>query len=108
MDIQAYIQPELGVLIPVLYGIGCALKKWQGIGDRWIPLTLGCIGVFLSALYLLAATPIGEGVAWASFAFAAITQGVLCAAASVYVNQLYLQATQAKRQDAQDAHKEED
>ena len=57
MDLQTYIQPELLILIPVLYAMGMGLKKWQGIGDKWIPLTLGpglfVLHIFLNAIFLL-------------------------------------------------------
>lgn len=98
MDLQTYIQPELLILIPVLYAMGMGLKKWQGIGDKWIPLTLGGAGVVLAALYLVTTPPIGTATEWASLVFAAVTQGVLCAAASVYVNQVVVQAKKDKEE----------
>ena len=74
-----FITPELFALIPVLYLIGMGIKKTAWIKDGYIPAILGIIGIVLSCLYL-------EGVS-----FSAITQGVLCAGASVYVNQLIKQ-----------------
>lgn len=91
MNYQEFIKPELLILIPVLYFIGVGIKK-SPIKDTLIPLLLGLIGVLLSGIYLFAAEPIigVQGVFTAIFT--AITQGVLCAAASVYANQIIKQA----------------
>lgn len=82
-----YIYPELMVIIPVLYLIGVALKKSTLIADKHIPLALGVIGVLLSMLYFM----LGNVECSGSSIFAAITQGVLCAGASTYANQIYKQ-----------------
>ena len=90
MDFMEYIKPELLVLIPVLYLVGVAVKK-SNIADKFIPWILGGVSVALSALYILA-TSFPANVADAAQAvFTAITQGVLIAGASVYVNQLVKQ-----------------
>ncbi len=88
--LKSYIMPELLVLVPVLYFIGKALKhsKWN---DRYIPLTLGVISCALSLLYV-ASTCAFSGAKDALFGiFTALTQGVLIAGASVYVNELISQ-----------------
>lgn len=46
-----YIQPELLILIPVLYLIGYAIKKTSLISSRFIPLILGVIGIILCIVY---------------------------------------------------------
>jgi len=74
-----FITPELFVLIPVLYLIGMGIKRSKWVKDNYIPLILGITGIVLSCLYL-------KGIS-----FSAITQGILCAGASVYVNQLIKQ-----------------
>ena len=85
-----FIKPELMILIPVLYLIGIALKKIS-LPDKFIPLILGASGVILSAVYLLSVTQIiSTRDVWNAI-FAAITQGILCAGASVYANQIYKQ-----------------
>lgn len=91
MDFTEYIKPELIILIPVLYLIGVAIKK-SNIADKHIPWILGVCGVVLSGIYLFAVEPIIGGQAIATALFTAITQGILCAGASVYVNQLIKQA----------------
>lgn len=91
MDYQQYIKPELLILIPVLFSIGVAIKK-ASIKDKYIPLILGAIGVCLSGVYLFASEPIIGAQSVATAIFTALTQGVLCAAASVYANELIKQA----------------
>ena len=91
MNYQEYIKTELLMLIPVLYFIGIGLKK-SNLPNKWIPATLGVIAVVLSAVWVIATVEI-SGVQEAAFAiFTAVTQGVLVTGASVYMNQLYVQA----------------
>jgi len=57
MDIELlknFIKPELLILIPVLYFIGVAIKNTLLIKDKFIPLTLGLVGVALAVLWILA------------------------------------------------------
>lgn len=91
MQIQDYIKPELLVLVPVLYLIGMGLKK-SAIADKLIPAILGVAGVVLAALYVLATSELSGGQSVAFAVFTAITQGVLVAGASVYVNQIIVQS----------------
>ena len=91
MDYQQFIKPELLILIPALYAIGAAIKK-ASIKDKFIPLILGALGVLLAGVYLFATEPITGAQAVATAIFTAFTQGVLCAAASVYTNELIKQA----------------
>lgn len=86
-----FIQPELLVLIPVLYFIGVALKNSKTIADRYIPILLGVVGVFLALLYVVSTSPVDGLSGILQAVFAAATQGILCAGASVYVNQLIKQ-----------------
>ena len=95
MDYQKYIKSELLVLVPVLYIIGLGLKRSK-LPDKWIPLVLGTIGIALSALWVAATSPITTGQEAAAALFTAVTQGVLAAGASVYANQLHIQAHKDK------------
>ena len=91
MDITNYIQPELLILVPVLYLIGTGLKKSE-LKDKWIPLVLGGIAVVLATLYTLCLSPVIA--VWTDILSVVITgiiQGILCAGASVYVNQIVVQ-----------------
>lgn len=90
MNFQEYIKPELLILIPVLYLIGIAVKNSK-VNDKFIPWILGAISVVLSALWIFANSPIATGTEIATAIFTALTQGVLIAGASVYVNQLVKQ-----------------
>ena len=89
---KEFIKPELLVLVPVLYLIGAGLKKSE-LKDKLIPAVLGLAGVLLAAMYI-SATGAFVGVQDViAGAFAALTQGILCAGASVYVNQIAKQAS---------------
>lgn len=91
MNYQEYIKTELVILIPVLYFIGMGLKKSK-MPDKWIPTAIGVSAVVFSAVWVLATTDISGLQETASAIFTAVTQGVLVAGASVYANQLYVQA----------------
>ena len=82
-----YIQPELMILIPVLYLIGAGLKKANVFPDRFIPILLGVISIGLTFCHFgyEEITVNGESI------FTAVTQGILCAGASTYANQIYKQ-----------------
>lgn len=87
-----YLKPELLVLVPALYFIGMGFKKSEGVPDRHIPAILGLCGMALAAVYVIAT---GELASWRDVllaVFTGITQGVLCAGATVYVNQIVKQA----------------
>lgn len=91
MDYQEYIKSELLVLVPVLYIIGLALKRSR-FEDKWIPLMLGIVSIILSALWVVSTSHITNYQDVTAALFTAITQGILAVGASVYANQLYVQA----------------
>jgi hypothetical protein len=91
MNYQEYIKSELLILIPVLYFIGMGLKKSK-IPDKFIPLLLGIASIALSAIWVFATSDVIYFKDIALAIFISITQGVLLAGASVYVNQLYIQS----------------
>ena len=95
MSIENFIKPELLILIPVLYIIGIGLKKSK-IPDNSIPILLGIISIILSASWVLATSDIQSFKDAAYASFVSITQGILSAGASVYINQIYIQS---KRKD---------
>lgn len=91
MDIIEYITPELLVLIPVLYLLGMAFKKSELIADKLIPIYIGVLGIALALLYVIASCGFAlEGL------FTGIVQGILCAGASVYANQMIKQVGKEK------------
>lgn len=87
-----FIRPELLVLAPVLYILGSGLKKSQRVADNCIPLLLGLAGVVLATAYVLGTSALTNWRDGVLAAFTAVTQGILCAGASVYVHQLIKQA----------------
>lgn len=91
MDYQEYIRSELLILVPVLYIIGLGLKKSK-MKDKWIPLVLGVVSIALSAVWVLADSQIESIRDAAAAFFTSVTQGILAAGASVYANQIYVQA----------------
>ena len=91
MEFMDFIRPELMMIIPVMYFIGMAFKKSK-VSDRWIPLMLGGISILICALWVCATSNIKDIRDMALAMFTSITQGVLTAGASVYINQLYKQS----------------
>ena len=90
-ELQEFIKPELLVLVPVLYILGVGIKK-SGIADKLIPAVLGATGIVLACLYVFGTNGIGV-----MSVFTAITQGILCAGATVYANQLIKQSSKDKQ-----------
>lgn len=89
--VKEFIKPELLVLVPVLYIIGMGFKKTYLLKDKFIPVALGIISIFLTGLYIFATTDMNGAKEITMAIFTALTQGVLLAGASVYANQLYKQ-----------------
>lgn len=90
MNMMDYIKPELVIVAVGLYFVGLALKKSQ-LKDKLIPALLGAVGIALSCLYVCATSDLSTGQNVMLALFTGITQGILCAGASVYVNQLIKQ-----------------
>ena len=91
MNFQDFIKSELLILIPVLYIVGIGLKK-SNLSDSLIPLLLGGVSIILSAAWVIASSDVSTLKDIASALFVSATQGILCAGASVYINQLYVQS----------------
>ena len=90
-QIMNYVKPELIVVAVVLYFIGMRLKQAQAVKDKYIPLILGGIGIVISAIYVFATCACSTGQEIALAVFTAITQGVLVAGLSTYINQMVKQ-----------------
>lgn len=97
-NLVEFIKPELMIMIPVLYLIGAAFKKSE-MNNKYIPLLLGVISIFAATIYLFAVNTITGIEAIFNAIFTAFTQGILCAGASVYVNQLIKQAKKDEEED---------
>lgn len=90
------IKPELLVLVPVLYYVGHCLKRWEAFKDEMIPVAVGGIAIVLAAIYILGVAPIKTPQEFFNALFAATTQGLLCAAAAVYLHQIKKQEEKGK------------
>ena len=91
MNFKEFIKPELLILIPVLYVVGIGLKKSK-LSDKLIPVVLGVTSIILSAAWVIATSDISTTKDIAYAIFVSVTQGVLSAGASVYINQLSVQS----------------
>ena len=89
-QILNYIRPELLILVPVLYLAGMVFKKSEFVKDKYIPVLLGVLGTVLAMLYVYSAD--AKNTDTTMMVFSAVTQGVLCAGASVYANQIVKQS----------------
>lgn len=87
-QIMNYVKPELIVVAVALYFIGMAMKQAQSVKDKYIPLLLGGVSIVLCAIWVLATSEIGNGQQVAMAVFTAITQGILVAGLSTYVDQI--------------------
>ncbi|EXG83466.1 MULTISPECIES: phage holin family protein [Lacrimispora] len=91
-QIMNYVKPELIVVAVVLYFLGQAIKKSQTIKDKYIPLINGAVGIVLCGIYVLGTSSYQTGQEIAMAIFTAITQGVLVAGLSTYVDQIIKQS----------------
>ena len=90
-QIMNYVKPELLVLAVVLYFVGMAMKKTEAISDKYIPVTIGTIGILLCGIWVVATSPMGGMQEIAMAVFTAIVQGILVAGLSTYVNKVIKQ-----------------
>ena len=95
-QIMNYVKPELVVVAVVLYFSGMFLKQSQTVKDKYIPLILGGAGILICAMYVFATCPCGTAQEIVMAAFTAITQGILVAGLSTYVNQIIKQANKVE------------
>ena len=95
MSFQEYIQPELLVLVPVLYLIGAAIKK-SNMKDSCIPFVLGILAIIMSAASVFAASELSSASQIFGAIFTSVTQGVMIAGTAVYSNQLVKQVKKGR------------
>lgn len=89
---MSYVRVELLLLIPVLYFLGTGLKQSESVKDKNIPLILGIAGCVLSFLWILSTVNLESYKVFLGVLFSAITQGILTAGCSVYINQILKQS----------------
>ena len=90
MDITSYIEPELLITVPVLYALGAMIKRSE-LANRLIPLILGGMGIVLATVYSFSVSEASGAKEVLGLLFAGVTQGLLCASASVYANNIIKQ-----------------
>ena len=76
----------------------CTLSEWESkksevIPDKYIPAILGALGILICGIYVIATCAISGAQEIAMAIFTAITQGILVAGLSNYVNQIVKQAS---------------
>ena len=91
MQIKDYVKPELLVVAVVLYFVGAWLKQSETVKDKYIPLILGSAGILICGIYVFATCSCVGGQDIAMAVFTSVTQGILVAGLSTYVNQLIKQ-----------------
>lgn len=90
-ELMSYVKPELLIVAVVLYFLGMWLKQAAFIKDKLIPLILGIAGIFMCAIWVCATSQFSVPQDFAMAIFASLTQGILVAGVSTYVNQLIKQ-----------------
>ncbi len=95
-QIMNYVKPELIVAVIALYFIGVGLKKSQTVKDKYIPLVLGGCGIVICAVYVFATCQCRTNQEIAMAIFVTITQGILVAGLSTYINQIVKQSKKAE------------
>ncbi|NSJ13535.1 hypothetical protein G5A78_01405 [[Clostridium] scindens] len=90
-QIMNYIKPELIVVAIALYFLGLWLKQAAFIKDKYIPLVLGIVGIFVCGIWVIATATFATGQDIALAIFTAVVQGILVAGLSTYVNQFIKQ-----------------
>lgn len=78
----------------MLYLIGKVIKKSK-LNNKYIPIILGIIGTTMAIVWVIATSNISSIQEAAAAIFTAVTQGILTAGASVYTNQICVQAKKA-------------
>lgn len=92
-QIMNFLKPELIVVAVALYFLGMAVKQAQTFKDKYIPLLLGFVGIIICALWIFATCDCKTSQDIAMAVFMSITQGILVAGLSTYVNQVIKQYT---------------
>lgn len=92
MQVTDYVKPELIVVALALYFLGIWLKQSEAVKDKYIPLINGGVSIVICGFYVLATCTCSTSQEIAMAVFTAVTQGILAAGLSTYVNQLIKQA----------------
>lgn len=91
-QIMNYVKPELIIVAIVLYFLGMWFKRAAFIKDKYIPLVLGIVGIFVCGIWVAATSSFATAQDIALAVFTAVVQGILVAGVSTYINQIIKQA----------------
>lgn len=95
-QVLQFIRPELFVVVIVCYCLGLFLKNIPKIKDWLIPLILLVSSILMCIFYMTLAI---EKVWSLEIVFLSIMQGILCAAVSVFGNEILKQITYKRYRD---------
>ena len=95
-QVMNYVKPELVIVAVVLYFLGTFLKKSEAVVDKYIPLILGVVGIVVCGIYVFATSQTSNAQEVAMAVFVALTQGILVAGLSTYVDQIIKQLNKAE------------
>lgn len=90
-QIMNYVKPELLVVAIILYFLGMWLKQAEFLKDKYIPLVLGGSGILICGIWVFSTAEIAVAQDVRKAIFASVTQGILVAGLSTYVNQIVKQ-----------------
>lgn len=90
LDMVKFIQPELLILIAVIYGLGMFFKKIPNFPDWAIPLVLLAISITLTIVYMAIVL---DGAFCSRTVVNGVVYGILIATIAVFTNQLIKQIT---------------
>lgn len=90
-QIMNYVKPELLIVTAVLYFLGMWLKEAAFVKDKYIPLILGAAGILVCGVWVASTASLRSGRDILTAVFASVTQGILVAGLSTYVNQILKQ-----------------
>lgn len=90
-QIMSYVKPELLIVAIALYFVGMWLKQSKALKDKYIPLVLGIVGIFVCGIWVVSTSTFATAQDVATGLFVSITQGILVAGLSNYVDQLIKQ-----------------
>lgn len=90
VNLNDYVRPDMLIIIAVCYSFGVMLKSTPYIKNWIIPYLLTILSVVLCFLWIYSSE--GGTKQLTAIIFDSVTQGILCSASAVYVNQLFKQA----------------
>lgn len=94
--LQGIMDTQIYALAVALYLLGIGIRKISSVKNNHIPVILGVVGVIFVALHIFATQSFNTPQQIAAAIFAAFVQGILCAAAAVYADQIFKQYKKLK------------